>query len=165
MTSSNGAPPARAASTPSTWTARRQFTLSGRRHDRPGLRPAEHRPLHPETPGEGQQVADGHGTFGLDGVVERAVGAAQHPAPGQFRQEPVHRLVQAQPAVLDQAEDHHRRDRLGHRRDAEHGVFPHRRPVHRHGPGRRDVRLVPVSDRGHHPGRLPLRHCRLDDLL
>ena len=51
----------------------------------------------------------------------------QHLAVGQLGQPPVHRLVEPEPALLDQ--DHRRRggDRLGHRGDAEDRVAPHRR--------------------------------------
>ena len=60
------------------------------------------------------------------GVVERPVEPLQHPAVGELGQQPIDRLVQPQLALLDQDHRRHRRDRLGHRGDAEDRVAPHR---------------------------------------
>ncbi len=74
---------------------------------------------HAEAEAEGQQVAQGDGAVGRDGVVQRPVEALEHLAVGQLRQQAIDRLVEPQPALLHQ--DHGRRggDRLGHGGDAE----------------------------------------------
>jgi hypothetical protein len=77
-------------------------------------------------------------------------------------QQPVHRFVEPDLAVLDQ--HHHRRggERLGHRGDAEERVAGHRRRIaKRLGPQRQDVALVAAADQGHHARRIALRDMAL----
>ena len=100
-----------------------------------------------------------------DGVGERSVRAAQHPPVRQLRQQPVHRLLQPEQAVLGQAQHHRRGDRLGDRGDPEQRVRPHRRPSDRHHPRSSHVPLVAPAHRRDHPRRVPPGHGRLDDLL
>jgi len=51
-------------------------------------------------------------------VVDRPVEPAQDPAVGQLGQQPVHRLVEPQPALLHKDQGRDGRDRLGHGGDA-----------------------------------------------
>ena len=54
------------------------------------------------------------------------VEALEHFQVCQLRQVLLGRIVEAEPALLDQLHHRQRRDRLGHRRDAENGVDGHR---------------------------------------
>ena len=62
---------------------------------------------HAEAHAKGEQVAHRDRPPRRHGVVERAVEPLQDSAVGQLRQQPIDRLVQPQPALLDQ--DHGRR--------------------------------------------------------
>ena len=66
--------------------------------------------------------------MGRDGLtVDRPSWLDEHPAVGQLREQLVDRLVEAQPALLDQEQGADRDDRLGHRGDPEDGVVADRR--------------------------------------
>ena len=58
-------------------------------------------------------------------VVERCVDPSEHSAVGQFREQPVDRLVESEPAFLDEHHDRGRADRLGHRGNPEDRVAAH----------------------------------------
>ena len=88
-------------------------------------------------------------------VVQLGVRPLQHPPVGQLGQQPVHRLVQPEQAFLDQDHGRDRGDRLGHRRDAEDRVAPHRLlRVRGHRADRVDVPLAPARDERHEAGHL-----------
>ena len=72
-------------------------------------------------------MARSAGTVSSSGASSRA----KHPAAGELGQVLVHRVVQSQHALFHQHERRHRRDRLGHRRDPEEAVRPHRHPPDR----------------------------------
>jgi hypothetical protein len=59
-------------------------------------------------------------------IADGPFAAGQHPAVGQLGKQVVDRVVEPEPALLDEDERGHRGDRLGHRRDAEDAVGPHR---------------------------------------
>ena len=64
------------------------------------------------------------------GTVSPSIGPVrldEHPPVGQLRQQLVDRLVEAQPALLDQEQRADGDDRLGHRGDPEDGVAVDRR--------------------------------------
>jgi hypothetical protein len=79
-----------------------------------------------EAHAQGQQVPQRDGPIRGHGVVERPIESLENPAVGQFRQQPIHRLVEAQPAVLHQDHRCRGRNRFGQRADAEDRVAPHR---------------------------------------
>ena len=70
------------------------------------------------------------------------------------------RVVQPEPALVD---EHHRRrggDRLADRRDPEDRVAGHRRPVEAAGADDGDLQVVPLATAATAPGSLPVRTCR-----
>ena len=75
---------------------------------------------------EGQQVARVIGRCAGTVSSSGRVDPRQHAPVGEFRQEPVDRIVEAQLASFDQNQRRNRGDRLGHRRDAEQRVALHR---------------------------------------
>jgi hypothetical protein len=139
--------------------------VRGRAHDRPGLVSDEHGALHAEAPGEGEQVAHGDRPPRGHRLLERAVRPDQHPTVGQLGQQLVDRPVQFEQAGVDQREDDGSRDRLGHGRDAEERVAPHRRPADGHHSCRRNVEDVAVRDAGHHARCLSLVNRARGDLV
>jgi hypothetical protein len=89
-------------------------------------------------------------------LVQRAVGPLEHPPVGEFGQPRIHRVIQPQPAFVEQ--DHHRcdRERLGRRGHPEDRVPAHwRATVMTHRPDRFDVRLLAPADQSDQPGNLP----------
>ena len=88
---------------------------------RPGAREVHAQPEpereqvpHRDRPGGGDRLA-------VDGTVR----IDQHPPVGELRQQVVDRLVEPEPALLDEDEGCDGDDRLGHRRDAEERVAAH----------------------------------------
>ena len=104
------------------WTGR-QAGLRHRLLDRMPGRPDHH---GAQTEGEGQEIAHADRTLCRHRDVDRRFEALEHAAVGQFWQEIVDRIVEPELALLDQDQGRRRRDRLGHRGDAEDGVAPHR---------------------------------------
>ena len=97
-----------------------------------------------------QQILARDRAVGGNGLVDRAVHALQHAAGGQLGEQPGDRLVQRQPAVIDQEHRRGSKDGLGHRRDAKDRVPPHR-PVaaERHGADHVDVDIVALGNQCH----------------
>jgi hypothetical protein len=127
--------------------------LLGRgRHDGPGLRRHEHLGRHTETEREGEQVTDGHGPCGGDGVVERTVGPTQDPGGGQLGQEAVDRLVEGEQALGGEGQGGRSRDRLGGGGDAEQRVTLRGRAADRQRPLGGDVDLVAPGHQRHQAG-------------
>ncbi len=134
----------------------------GRRHD-----DAEAQP-------EGQQIAQGDRPARGHRVVDRPLEPAQDPAVGQLGQQPVHRLVEPQPALLHKDQGRDGRDRLGHGGDAEDRVALHRPPTVGRGAAERlDVHLVAAAHQrddprhgaalhvtGHHVAHAPEPYLR-----
>ena len=86
------------------------------------LRPRR-REVHAEPEPERQHVVHRDRPLGRDGVaVDRPRGVDEHPPVGQLGQQLVDRIVEAQPALLDEEQRADRHDRLGHRGDAEDAV-------------------------------------------
>ena len=86
------------------------------------------REVHAEPEQERHDVADRDRSVRRDGLaVDRPSWLDEHPPVGQFRQQLVDRLVEAQPALLDQEQRADGDDRLGHRGDPEDGVTVDRR--------------------------------------
>ena len=73
-----------------------------------------------------EEIAHRNLALRRDGIVERSINPAQYAAAGQFGKPAVGRCVKLNPAVLDQHHHAGRRDRLGHRGDAEDRVASHR---------------------------------------
>ena len=76
---------------------------------------------------EREQIAHGDRPLRRHRIVERGVERAQHAPPGQLGQQPIHRLVEAQHALLHEDQRRHGDDRLGHRGDADDRVARDRR--------------------------------------
>jgi hypothetical protein len=81
---------------------------------------------HAEPHAERQQVAHGDRPLRRHRVVERPVEPPEDRAPRQLGQQPIHRLVQPELALLHQDHGRRGRDRLGHRGDAKDRVAPDR---------------------------------------
>ena len=97
----------------------------GRVEERLRPRPVER---HAVAEAERQHVVHRDGADGWHRrAVDRAERIEEHLSIGELGQQVVDRVVEAQPALLDQHERGHRRDRLAHRRDAEHRVALDRR--------------------------------------
>jgi hypothetical protein len=91
-------------------------------------------------------------------VVDRPLDPAQDPAVRQLGQQPVHRVVEPQPAFLHQDHGRRGRDRLGHRGDAEDRVAPHRLAAVGPPADRLDVHLVPPAHQRDEPGDVAALH-------
>ena len=75
---------------------------------------------------ERQQIARGDRPLRRHRLVDRRVDPRQHAAVGEFRQEAIDGIVEAQFAFFDQYHRRNRGDRFRHRRDAEQRVALHR---------------------------------------
>nr|WP_159040124.1 hypothetical protein [Streptomyces sp. XY533] len=126
------------------------------REDRVEDRRAHRGQVDAEAEGGGQQVPDGDRAPRGLGVVDRAVDPLQYLAVGEFGQPLVHRVVQSQPAVVEEGHRRRHGDRLGRGRHPEDRVPAHRRAaVVAHCPDGLDVRLLAAADQGDHTGDLP----------
>ncbi len=119
-----------------------------------------------EAHAEGQQVAHGDRPVCGHGVLKRPIETLQDLAVGQFRQQPIHRLVQPNLTFLH--EDHRRRgrDRLGHRADADDRVAPHRvAAADRLHADRIDMHLAPPADQRDDTGHFAALHIAGHDVM
>jgi hypothetical protein len=116
--------------------------LRRRRDDRPRLGCREHVHGHPEPERERQQPAHRHRTRGGQRVVERTVHPTQHPAVRELRQQPVDRLIQFEPPLMDESQRRGRRDRLRRRRDPKQRPPLNRPPADGERPDGLHVHLV-----------------------
>jgi hypothetical protein len=79
-----------------------------------------------ESAAVGHQIVEGDGSLQRFGVVQRAARGSQHPRRRQLGQPLHHRVVQRQPAFVDEHHGGGDGDGFGHRGDAEQGVALHR---------------------------------------
>ena len=90
--------------------------------------------------------------------MERCVDPAQHPPPGQLGEEPLHRVLEGQHAVVDEGHGAGGGDGLGDRGDAEDGVARQRRRIVESGGAEHlDVDVVAPRHEGGEPGNLATR--------
>ncbi len=113
----------------------------------------------------GEQVGDGDRAGGGHHVVDPARGRTHHDRRLQFRQPRPDRIVQREPAVLDQHHHGRGRDRLGQRGDPEDRIPDHRRGPLRIGrPGGLDLHPAAAGHQPHRTGHRAAVHVRLQDV-
>ena len=95
---------------------------------------------------KGQEATDCDLSVCRHGVVERAVHPGKHPHVRHLRKPPVNRILQADPALIDERQGRRAGDRLGRRGDPEQGVASHWPPVYRQAAEGFDVDLVTAGD-------------------
>ena len=82
--------------------------------------------VHAETEAEREQVVDRDGPVAGTVSPRRPPAVDEHAPVRQLGKQVVDRVVEPQPALLDEDHRRHGRDRLGHRRDAEDAVAARR---------------------------------------
>ena len=100
--------------------------------------------VHPEAQPKREHVINGDRPASRDRVAVEGTAAIQEHAPlGQLREQVVNRILQSQPALLDEQQRPDGHDRLGHRRDPKDAVPAHRcRLATGQAPGDTDLDVV-----------------------